>query len=78
MVLPPFSVRLRDTRVALLIFLDPYLSIMVDETVHKKMAENVFRRYMVLLLFSRLFGTILAQFMLYPAAEIISMIAEKL
>ncbi|MBK9635025.1 MAG: lipid II flippase Amj family protein [Bacteroidetes bacterium] len=62
----------------MLIFLDPYLSIMVDETVHKKMAENVFRRYMVLLLFSRLFGTILAQFMLYPAAEIISMIAEKL
>lgn len=62
----------------MLIFLDPYLSIMVDETVHKKMAENVFRRYMVLLLFSRLLGTILAQFLLYPAAQIISMIAERL
>lgn len=62
----------------MLIFLDPYLSIMVDETVHGKMAENIFRRYMVLLLFSRLFGTILAQFMLYPAAEIISLIAERL
>ena len=58
------------------IFIDPYLSVMVDETINGKMSEIIYRRYMVLLLMARVVGTILAQFLLYPSAWIIAKVAQ--
>lgn len=60
----------------LVLFIDPYLSVMVDDTINGKMPEMIYRRYMVLLLISRVAGTIVSQFLLYPAAWIIAKIAE--
>jgi len=60
----------------MIIFIDPYLSVMVDDTINGKMPEIVYRRYMVLLLISRVIGTILAQFLLFPAAWVISKAAQ--
>jgi len=58
------------------IFIDPYLSVMVDDTINGKMSEMIYRRYMVMLLFSRVLGTILSQFLLFPAAFIIAKVAS--
>lgn len=60
----------------LFVFIDPYLSMMVDDTINGRMSEAVYRRYMVLLLLARAGGTVLAQFLLWPAAWLIAQAAR--
>ena len=61
--------------ILMFIFIDPYLSIMTDEVVLGKVKESLFRQYILYMVIARVLGTILAQFMLIPAAKIIAWVA---
>lgn len=62
----------------LFVIIDPSLSIMTDETVMGKCSENVFRRTVVLLVITRIIGTVLAQIFFIPAVHLIGYIAKLL
>lgn len=62
--------------ILMFIFIDPSLSLMTDDVIEGKVSESVFRKYVVLLLGSRLIGTIIAQFLFIPSAKIISKVAS--
>lgn len=62
--------------ILMFVFIDPFLSVMTDEVVLGKTREGLFRKYIVYMVFARVIGTVLAQFMLIPAARIISIIAK--
>ncbi len=64
--------------ILMFIFIDPFLSIMTDDVVLGKTKESVFRKYIVYMVFARLLGTVVAQFLFIPAAEFIAWIAVKL
>jgi hypothetical protein len=61
--------------ILMFIFIDPFLSVMTDEVVLGKTKESLFRKYIVYMVIARLIGTVLAQFLLIPAAKIIALIA---
>jgi hypothetical protein len=52
--------------------------IMTDDVVLGKTSESHFRKYIVYMVFARIIGTVLAQFLLIPAARVISLIAGSL
>ena len=62
--------------ILMFIFIDPFLSIMTDDVVLGKTKESIFRKYIVYMVFARVLGTILAQFIFIPSARIIAWIAE--
>ena len=62
--------------ILMFIFIDPYLSIMTDDVVLGNTKESKFREYIVYMVFARVLGTVLAQFILIPSARIIAWIAE--
>lgn len=64
--------------ILMFIFIDPFLSIMTDEVVLGNIKESVFRKHIVYMVFARLLGTILAQFLFIPAAEVIAWIATAI
>jgi hypothetical protein len=64
--------------ILLFVFIDPYLSVLTDDVMEGKETDSFFRRCITLFVLSRLVGTILAQFMLLPAAKLISVIAEHM
>lgn len=64
--------------VILVIFVDPYLSMMTDDVIQGDVTETFFRRSVILMVISRLFGTVLAQLFFVPASKIISYIANLL
>jgi len=59
-------------------FIDPHLSAMTDDVVLGKCAEATFRRYIVYMTLARLLGTLLAQLLFLPGAELIALLATKL
>src|SRR5262245_26382104 len=59
-------------------FIDPYLSMLTDELVEGKVSDPYFRRSIVWLTGSRIVGTVMAQFLLIPAALWIVIVAEWL
>jgi hypothetical protein len=61
--------------ILMFVFIDPFLSVMTDDVVLGKTSESLFRRYILYMVFARALGTVLAQFMLIPAARVIAMIA---
>lgn len=61
--------------ILMFIFIDPFLSVMTDNVVLGKTKESLFRKYIVYMVFARLLGTILAQFILLPSAQIIAWVA---
>lgn len=61
--------------ILLFVFIDPQLSIMTDDVVEGRVDEPRFRRTIVLISFSRLAGTLLAQLLFLPAAMAIAWIA---
>ena len=61
--------------ILLFAFIDPQLSVMTDDAVEGKVDEADFRRAITLISLSRLAGTILAQFLLLPAALLIAYVA---
>jgi hypothetical protein len=60
------------------IFIDPFLSIMTDDVVLGKTKESLFRKYIVYMVFARLLGTVLAQFIFLPSAKLIAWIAQMI
>ncbi|MDQ3803464.1 MAG: lipid II flippase Amj family protein [Acidobacteriota bacterium] len=64
--------------VLLFVWIDPYLSILSDDVVAGRATDAFFRRAVVLFVGGRLLGTLLAQLLLLPAAEIIVAVAKLL
>jgi hypothetical protein len=64
--------------IMLLIFIDPYFSLLTDDVANNKIGQPYFRRSIIWLDLSRLVGTLLAQLLLVPAAMIIVFIAERI
>lgn len=64
--------------ILMFVFIDPFLSIMTDEVVLGKVKESVFRKHIIYMVFARLLGTILAQFLFIPSAKIIAYIATAI
>ena len=60
------------------VIIDPQLSIMTDDVMDGKVSDGKFRRTITALVGARLVGTIAAQFILVPAAMLISHAAELL
>jgi hypothetical protein len=57
--------------ILLVIFIDPYFSLLTDDVLEGKTSETYFHKCLVLMVSSRFAGTLLAQLLLIPAAEII-------
>ena len=64
--------------ILLFVYIDPYLSILTDDVLAGRESESFFRRCVVLFIGGRLLGTLLAQFLLLPAARGILFIANLL
>jgi len=64
--------------ILLFMFIDPYLSLLIDDVTAGRATEGFFRRCIVLFAASRVAGTILAQVFLIPAAKLIAVVAEHL
>ncbi|QDK77988.1 DUF2837 family protein [Spirosoma sp. KCTC 42546] len=62
----------------LVLFIDPTIALLADEVGAGRYSEGYFRRYIILILFARVLGTILAQFLLAPFAYLIIWVAENL
>ena len=62
--------------ILMFIFIDPYVAVMTDDVSKELKRQAFFRRSVILLVGSRIFGTILAQFLLIPAAILITYIAR--
>jgi hypothetical protein len=64
--------------ILMFVIIDPQLSVMTDDVVEGRQTESSFRRAIVWLVGSRLAGTVLAQFLLIPAASLIVFVAQRL
>ncbi len=64
--------------ILMFIIIDPHLSILTDDAVEGRLSEPAFRRAIVWLAGSRFAGTLLAQFLLVPAATLIVWVARWL
>lgn len=62
--------------IILMIFIDPYLSLLTDEVVNDNFPEATFRKTVRLLVISRLIGTLVAQFLFVPFAYLIARVAN--
>ena len=62
--------------IMMFVFIDPQLSMLTDDVVEGKMTEPEFRSSIVWLVGSRLAGTLLAQLLIVPAAQVIVYVAE--
>jgi hypothetical protein len=60
------------------VFIDPHMSGMTDDVVEGKVSEGQFRKAIVWLVGSRMTGTVLAQLLLVPAAELIVLVARAI
>ncbi|HTD04012.1 lipid II flippase Amj family protein [Undibacterium sp.] len=64
--------------VMMAIFIDPHMSGMTDDVVEGRVSEAQFRKAIVWLVGSRLLGTLLAQALLVPSAQLIVYVARAL
>jgi hypothetical protein len=64
--------------ILMFVLIDPQLSLLTDDVLEGRQSEAGFRRTIVWLTGSRFVGTILAQFLLVPAASLIVAVAERL
>jgi len=64
--------------ILMFVFIDPQISMMTDDVLEGRVSEPTFRRALVWLVGSRFAGTLLAQFLLVPAASLIVFVAELL
>ena len=62
--------------ILLFALIDPQLSVMTDDAVEGRVSEAMFRRTIVWISLSRLAGTILAQVLFLPAAQLVAAIAN--
>ncbi|PZR24148.1 MAG: DUF2837 domain-containing protein [Citrobacter freundii] len=59
-------------------FIDPHLSAMTDDVVLGKCSEATFRKYIVYMTLARLAGTLLAQALFIPGANLIAELATRI
>ena len=59
-------------------FIDPHLSAMTDDVILGKCTEATFRRYIVYMTLARLIGTLVAQLLFIPSADLIAILATKI
>jgi hypothetical protein len=59
-------------------FIDPHLSAMTDDVTLGKCSEATFRRYIVYMTIARLLGTIAAQLLFLPGAQLLAWTATQL
>jgi hypothetical protein len=64
--------------ILMFIFVDPFISMMTDDVIRGECSELVFNRSIIFILVGLIVGTVLAQFMLVPAAKLIIIIAKLL
>lgn len=64
--------------ILMFVIIDPQLSVMTDEVIEGRQSEAEFRRAIVWLVASRFAGTLLAQFLFIPAANLIVFVSERL
>ena len=64
--------------IILILFIDPYFSMLTDDVAGKRVDQGYFRRSIIWLGVSRFAGTLLAQLILVPAAVMIVFVAEKI
>lgn len=64
--------------VLLFVYIDPYLSVLMDDVAAGRASEGFFRRAVVLFAGGRLLGTLLAQLALVPSAHAIAAVAKLL
>ena len=62
--------------ILLFALIDPQLSVMTDDVIDGRLSEAVFRRTIIWISLSRLAGTILAQALFLPAAQLVALIAN--
>lgn len=59
-------------------FIDPHLSAMTDEVTLGKCSEATFRKYIVYMTIARLLGTVLAQILFLPSAQLLAWTATHI
>ena len=64
--------------VVMFIFIDPYISMLTDDVINGECTQVQFDKCISFLVGGLIVGTMLAQFLLVPAAKIISFIAETI
>lgn len=64
--------------VGLMLFVEPYNSILTDKVVENQISDAYFRRYLTFIVIARFIGTILSQLLLIPLAHIIAKLAAFL
>jgi len=64
--------------ILMVIFIDPFISILTDDVINGKCTQSQFDRCITFIVGGLIVGTILAQFLLVPAAEVISFIAKSI
>lgn len=64
--------------ILMIMFIDPYVAMMTDDVARGEKSQAYLRRSVILLLASRIAGTLLAQVFLLPSAHIIVAIAKWL
>lgn len=64
--------------IILIVFIDPYFSMLTDDVAGKRIGQAYFRRSIIWLGVSRFAGTLLAQLILVPASVLIVFVAEKI
>ena len=62
--------------ILLFVFVDPYISMMTDDVIRGEINEIDFNRCIIFVVSGLIVGTIIAQFLLVPAANIIGFIAK--
>mgnify|MGYP001587545499 FL=1 len=62
--------------ILMVIFIDPYISILTDDVIKGECSQLQFNRCIIFIVGGLIVGTILAQFLLVPAAHVISFIAK--
>ena len=62
--------------ILMVIFIDPFISILTDDVINGKCSQMQFDRCIIFIVGGLIVGTILAQFLLIPAAQVISFIAK--
>ncbi|MEC5147793.1 lipid II flippase Amj family protein [Chitinophaga sp. 212800010-3] len=63
--------------VLMALFIDPHLSMLTDDVVLGKLSQGAFSRYVSYMVLARILGTLVAQVLFLPAAQLIAHLAEK-
>ena len=64
--------------ILMFVFIDPHLSVMTDDVTLGKYSETSFRKYIVSMTIARLMGTLLAQILFLPSAQLLAWTATHI